>query len=112
MSMVTTSPSRSAAIGPPCAASGATWPTISPCVAPEKRPSVISAISSPRPSPTMAAVTCRISRHPGPPGGTLVADHDDVTGLDRARLDGREAVLLRVEDARRPAVVHPLVARE
>ena len=34
----------SAAIGPPRNASGETWPTIRPCVAPEKRPSVISAI--------------------------------------------------------------------
>ncbi len=57
MSIVTSSPSRSAAIGPPLTASGATWPTINPRVAPEKRPSVISATSSPSPSPTIAAVT-------------------------------------------------------
>ena len=63
------SPSRTAAIGPPRAASGAMWPTIRPCVAPEKRPSVISAISSPMPSPTSAPVTCSISRMPGPPAG-------------------------------------------
>ncbi len=40
-----------------------------PCVAPEKRPSVISATDSPRPSPTIAAVTDSISRIPGPPAG-------------------------------------------
>ena len=57
MSSVTSSPSRIAAIGPPRAASGATWPAISPRVAPLKRPSVSSATSAPRPSPTNAAVT-------------------------------------------------------
>ena len=63
------SPSRTIAIGPPRAASGVTCPAISPWVAPEKRPSVTSATWSPRPSPTMAAVTCSISRMPGPPAG-------------------------------------------
>src|SRR2546422_10600834 len=50
-------------------ASGATWPIMKPCVAPEKRPSVTIATDSPSPSPTMAAVTCSISRIPGPPRG-------------------------------------------
>src|SRR3989449_134201 len=68
-SITTTSPSSSAASPPPRAASGETWPTISPCVAPEKRPSVTSATASPSPSPTSAAVTCSISRMPGPPAG-------------------------------------------
>ncbi len=63
------SPSRTCAIGPPRNASGATCPTINPWVAPEKRPSVISATSSPSPSPTSDAVTCSISRIPGPPAG-------------------------------------------
>ena len=67
--MLTTSPSRTAAIGPPRAASGATWPTISPRVAPEKRPSVTSATDSPSPAPTTADVTPSISRIPGPPAG-------------------------------------------
>ena len=57
------------AIGPPRAASGAMWPTMKPCVAPLKRPSVISATSLPRPWPTSAAVTASISRMPGPPAG-------------------------------------------
>src|SRR5262245_58846992 len=39
MSTVIWSPSWTAAIGPPLAASGATWPIIRPRVAPEKRPS-------------------------------------------------------------------------
>src|SRR5262249_10641185 len=68
-SIVITSPSRTAAIGPPLAASGAMCPTISPRVAPEKRPSVMSATDSPRPAPTIAPVTASISRMPGPPFG-------------------------------------------
>ena len=69
MSNSIVSPSRTAAIGPPCGASGATCPAIRPRVAPEKRPSVSSATLSPRPSPTSAAVTSSISRMPGPPLG-------------------------------------------
>jgi len=57
--------------GRPAPPSGAMWPTISPCVARENRPSVISATSSPSPSPTSAAVTCSISRIPRTPGGPL-----------------------------------------
>ena len=64
-----TSPSRSAASGPPFEASGATCPTMKPCVAPEKRPSVMRATDSESPSPTIAPVTWSISRIPGPPCG-------------------------------------------
>ena len=106
------SPSRSAASGPPCAASGATWPTISPCVAPEKRPSVTSATASPRPFADDRRRDVQHLAHPGAAGRALVADHDHVARLDRARLDGGEAVLLGVEDARRAAVDEPLVAGE
>jgi len=56
-------------IGPPLAASGATCPTMRPCVAPENRPSVISTTESPSSAPTIAAVTASISRMPGPPRG-------------------------------------------
>ena len=63
------SPSRTMAIGPPLAASGATCPAIMPRVAPENRPSVSSATDSPSPAPMMAAVTASISRMPGPPLG-------------------------------------------
>ena len=48
-SMVMMSPSCTAAIGPPTNASGATWPTMNPRVAPLKRPSVSSATSSAKP---------------------------------------------------------------
>jgi hypothetical protein len=57
MSKTIVSPSRTAAIGPPRGASGATWPAMKPWVAPLKRPSVSRATLSPRPSPTIAAVT-------------------------------------------------------
>ena len=69
MSMTIVSPSRTAAIGPPTHASGATWPIISPLVAPLKRPSVIRATVSPSPWPTMPAVIASISCMPGPPLG-------------------------------------------
>ena len=55
------SPSRTMAIGPPLAASGATCPAIIPRVAPEKRPSVKSATDSPRPAPTIAATSWKSS---------------------------------------------------
>ena len=79
------SPSATNAIGPPSTASGATWPTQKPCVPPEKRPSVTSAASPPRPAPFIAPVTASISRMPGPALRALVADDDDVAGVDRAR---------------------------
>ena len=63
------SPSRTNAIGPPSVASGATWPMQNPHVPPEKRPSVISAQSAPRPTPFSAPVIASISRIPGPPFG-------------------------------------------
>ena len=50
--------------------------------------------------------------HPRPAGRPLVADDDDVAGQDRAGLDGGEARLLGVEDARGAAVHEPVVARE
>ena len=54
---------------PPTAASGATWPTTSPYVPPENRPSVIRPTASPSPAPMMAEVGDSISRIPGPPFG-------------------------------------------
>ena len=47
-------------MGPPLAASGATWPIINPRVAPENRPSVIKVTESPSPAPMIAAVTAAI----------------------------------------------------
>ena len=50
--------------------------------------------------------------HPRPAGRALVADHDDVAGVDRAGGDGGHRVLLGLEHARGAAVVHALVARQ
>ena len=44
--------------------------------------------------------------------GTLVADDHDVAGLDRLRRHRRHRRLLGLEDAGRPAVLAPLVARD
>ena len=85
-SIVTASPSRSSAIGPPTHASGATWPTTSPCVPPENRPSVISPTLSPSPWPTSAAVTASISRMPGPPTGPSPRMTTTSPALDLPRL--------------------------
>ena len=69
ISTVTGSPSSMSAMGPPAAASGLTCPTAGPFVAPEKRPSVISATLVDSPIPTMEDVGVSISRMPGPPLG-------------------------------------------
>ena len=69
MSMEMTSPSWTSAMGPPAAASGLTCPMAGPLVAPEKRPSVISAQDLSSPMPQMAEVGVSISRMPGPPAG-------------------------------------------
>ncbi len=63
------SPSRTKAIGPPSAASGAMCPMHSPVVPPENRPSVTSRTSLPSPAPLIAPVIASISRIPGPPFG-------------------------------------------
>ena len=94
MSNVTMSPSRTAAIGPPAAASGATWPAIRPRVAPEKRPSVTSATESPRPAPMMRRRHAEHLAHARPALRALVADHHDVAGDDAPALDRREGGLL------------------
>ena len=84
-SIVIMSPSWTAAIGPPTSASGATWPAMKPRVAPEKRPSVSSATSSPSPCADERGGDGEHLAHPGAAGRALVADHDDVAGLDPAR---------------------------
>ena len=89
MSMVTTSPSRTAASGPPRAASGATWPTMSPRVAPEKRPSVTSATLSPSPAPDHGARQAQHLPHPRAARRALVADDEHLAGRDRARAHRR-----------------------
>ena len=97
-------------MGPPAAASGATWPTISPRVAPLKRPSVISATCSPRPWPTSAAVTPEHLPHARAAAGALVADDHHVARADASSPDRGEGVLLALEHPRRAPVVRPLVA--
>ena len=69
------SPSATSPIGPPSAASGAMCPMHKPVVPPEKRPSVSSSTSLPRPAPLIAPVTASI-RHAGPPGPR--SDHHHV----------------------------------
>ena len=58
-----------AAMGPPLAASGDMCPMAGPRVAPEKRPSVISATSLSFPIPHSRAVVHSISTMPGLPFG-------------------------------------------
>ena len=54
--MAIRSPFFTSAMGPPSAASGATWPMAEPRVAPLNRPSVISATSLSSPMPASAEV--------------------------------------------------------
>ena len=81
-------------------------------MAPEKRPSVSSATESPSPSPTSAAVTASISRMPGPPAGPSLRITTTSPGWIDLAFTARERVLLALEDARRAAVLHALVAGE
>src|ERR1022692_4803787 len=128
-SMAMGSPSRTAAMGPPLNASGTTWATMKPCVAPLKRPSVTSATVSESPSPTMAPVTPNISRIPGAFADdgsgdaqhlahtrtaprAFVADDHHVAGLDPPAGDGAHGVLFAVEHARGAAVLDAFVAGE
>ena len=55
-------------------------------------------------------MTCSISCMPGPADRALVADDDDVAGLDLLGADGVVAGRLGVEHAGRAAVLAPLVA--
>ena len=84
-SIVIVSPSRTAAIGPPTSASGATWPAMKPRVAPEKRPSVSSATVVAEPLAHERRGDGEHLAHPGAAARALVADHDDVAGLDPRR---------------------------
>ena len=81
-----------------------------PWVAPEKRPSVMSATDSDGPSPTIAPVTWSISRMPGPPCAPRTGSRRR-RRRDPAGLDG-EALLLGVEHARWAAVEGAVVARD
>ena len=50
--------------------------------------------------------------HAGAAGRALVADDDDVAGVDAAGLDDGEAVLLALEHASGTGLTHPLGARD
>ena len=69
MSILMVSPSSTSAMGPPAAASGEMCPMAGPLVAPEKRPSVMSAQEWSSPMPQITLVGVSISRMPGPPAG-------------------------------------------
>ena len=72
-----------------------------PQVPPEKRPSVMSPTDSPRPWPISADVGASISCMPGPALRALVADDDDVAGVDLLGHDRVHHRGLGVEHARR-----------
>ena len=106
------SPSRTAAIGPPARGFRRHVAGHQPVRRPEKRPSVTSATESPRPAPTIAAVTPSISRMPGPPFGPSWRMTTTSPCLDAAGLDGFERGFLAVEHARRSAMHAEVVARD
>ncbi len=93
------SPSRTNAIGPPSVASGATWPMHRPVVPPENRPSVSSRTSLPRAGALDGAGDREHLAHARAAARALVADDDDVAGLQGALGDGVHRALLAVEDA-------------
>ena len=92
-------------MGPRSAASGTMWAIMKPWVAPEKRPSVMSATRLAEPGALERAGHVEHLAHAGAALGPLVADHDHVVGLDLALLDRLEGVLLALEDARGTAVI-------
>ena len=83
------SPSRTNAIGPPSTASGATWPTQKPWVPPENRPSVTSAAVAATARALHRAGDGEHLAHARAALRSLVADHDDVAGLDASRPGSR-----------------------
>ncbi len=99
--MTIESPSRTAAIGPPRAASGEMWPIRMPCDTPEKRPSVISATSAPSPRPCNWIVSITISGMPGPPTGPTLRTTITVPG---SMLPARIASMVSASDSNTRAV--------
>ncbi len=97
-SMVIGSPSSTSAIGPPTAASGATWPTTSPYVPPEKRPSVISADRVAEPGADDGRRRGEHLPHPGAAARALVADDHHVARPDPPGQNRLQARLFRLED--------------
>src|SRR5471032_2841404 len=86
-SITIVSPSRTAAIGPPRAASGEMWPIRIPWLTPEKLPSVISATSSARPRPGMPEMVMLTIQLQGRGLAEDVAHHDHRARLDVAGTD-------------------------
>ena len=109
MSKTIVSPSRTAAIGPPCAASGATCPAIKPCVAPENRPSVRKATESPKSGTDQRRRNAEHLAHSRPALRPFVANHDHVVIFDLAVLHGLKGIFLAIENPRRPFVNHALM---
>ena len=70
-----------------------------PWVPPEKRPSVTSAASRAAAGALHGAGDGEHLAHAGPALRSLVADHDDVAGLDRAGEDRVHRPVLAVEHA-------------
>ena len=90
MSKVMVSPSRTAAMGPPSWASGATWPAMRPRVAPEKRPSVRSATVSLKLGDALdGGGDGEHLAHAGAAARAFVADDEHVVGVDLAVLRRR-----------------------
>ena len=89
-------------------ASGAMCPTHRPVVPPEKRPSVTSRTSLPRPGALDGAGDREHLAHPRAALGALVADDDDVAGWIPPSLERVHRGPLAVEDPRR-ALEHLVV---
>ena len=103
MSISIVSPSSTSAIAPPAAASGETWPIDRPEVPPEKRPSVISAHVGAEAAALQVRGRVEHLLHAGAAARTLVADDDDVAGLDACREDRLDRLVLGLDDDGRAA---------
>ena len=84
-------------MGPPSTASGATWPMQNPWVPPEKRPSVIEGGVAAAAGALHGAGDGEHLAHARAALGALVADDDDVAGLDAAGEDRLHRAVLAVE---------------
>ena len=96
-------------MGPPCAASGATWPTIK-----SVRGAAEAAVGDQRHrfAESLADERSRDGQHFAHAGtalGSFVANHDHVAGLNFSLLHGFECRFLGIEYPRRSCVKNPLV---
>jgi hypothetical protein len=98
MSISIMSPSRTRPIAPPSAASGETWPIDRPEVPPEKRPSVSSAQAFAEALRLQVAGRIEHFLHARPAARALIADHDDIAGLDLVVEDAFDRRILALED--------------